>query len=113
MQVLPIKVESSNPRPALVTAAPISLSERYPHELRRWVVLLVPPVLVACAFIGLAIATPYAWLFAGALVIGPFGVVAAIIYLSMSTDTNGYRGRVAVSAVQTAPAGTASATARA
>jgi hypothetical protein len=112
MQVQTIEIESSGRRPALVKTGPVSLSQQYPHESRRWVVLLVPPVLLASAFIALAIATPYAWFFAGALLIGPFGVVAAIIYLSMSTDTNGYRGRAALSAVQTAAAITASAKAR-
>jgi hypothetical protein len=89
------------------------LSEQYPHELRRWAVLLALPVLCASAFIGLAIATPFAWLFGGAVVIGPFGIVAAIIYLATSTDTNGGKGRAIDLALRSAPIRPASAAARA
>lgn len=99
----PARVETSGSRLAVVEASPASLSEQYPHELRRWAVLLGLPVLCASAFIGIAIATPFAWLFGGAVVIGPFGVVAAIIYLAMSTDTNGGRGRAVDLALHSAP----------
>ncbi|SRR6266852_1002444 len=109
----PIGVESHVPHLAVVEASPVSLLEQYPHELRRWAVLLCLPVLCASAFIGLAIATPFAWLFGGAVVIGPFGVVAAIIYLALSTDTNGRIGRAAGFALQSAPIRAASVAARA
>lgn len=108
----PIRTETSSPSLAAVEA-PAYLSPHDPDEGRRWAVLLTLPVLIAAAFIGLAIGTPFTWLFAGAVLIGPFGVVTAIAYLAMTTDTNGRIGRPARVVTHPTPLGTGSDTAHA
>ncbi len=57
------------------------------QEQNRWLLLLAPSLIVAAACFGGALAGP-AWLMAGALVAGPMFLIFALIYLSLSTDTN-------------------------
>jgi hypothetical protein len=92
------------PKPHLVAVdvPALSVQEQYPHEIRRWVVLLGLPMLGACVFIALAIGTSLEWLYGGAVVLGPGAGVGVIVYLAMSSDTNGARGRFA--AVTSRPA---------
>jgi hypothetical protein len=109
----PIRVESSGPRLAVVEALPASLSVQYPNEIGRWAFWLSLPVLCASVFIGLGIGTSLVWLYGGAVVLGPFGVVAAAIYLAMSTDTNGGKGRAVGRVLRAAPIAEVSVAARA
>ena len=66
---------------------------RYPNELQRWTIFLGSPMLAGFGFVALAIATPFAWLFGGAVILGPFTGIAAIVYLALSSDTNGTSGQ--------------------
>jgi hypothetical protein len=75
------------PNPRLV-AAEKPLAEQYPREERRWAVLLGLPMLGAAACIAVAIGTSHAWALGGAVLLGPGGVLAAIVYLALSTDTS-------------------------
>ena len=63
------------------------LEAQYPREIRRWGTILTVALLAASACVIVAIATPFTWAFGGAVLLGPGGAVAAIIYLAMSTDT--------------------------
>lgn len=72
-----------------IAPEPTSLEQLYPDELSRWVLFLGVPMMAASLFVVLALATPFAWLFAGAIVFGPGLGIAAVVYLSMSSDTNG------------------------
>lgn len=76
-------------RLSLLPSAALSLEAQYPHEVRRWILYFGGPLLGACICIGLAFATPYMWLFGGAILLGPFVSVGAIVYLALSSDTNG------------------------
>jgi hypothetical protein len=58
-------------------------------EMRRWVTVLGTLMIVACAFTAAALAGLGAWLLAPAIVVGPgFGGIA-LIWLALSSDTNG------------------------
>jgi hypothetical protein len=58
-------------------------------EMRRWVTVLGILMLAACAFTAAALAGLGAWLLAPAIVVGPgFGGIA-LIWLALSSDTNG------------------------
>jgi hypothetical protein len=58
-------------------------------ELRRWVTVLGSLTIVACAFTAAALSGLGAWLLAPAIVVGPgFGGIA-LIWLALSSDTNG------------------------
>ena len=81
-------VEPSRPPLAVVEVPEASLSERYPNEVRRWTLLIGIPMLVASASVALAFGTSLHWLFGGALV-APFVGGFAIIYLAISSDTEG------------------------
>ncbi len=68
------------------THAPHAVSAQ---ELRRWMAWLGIPTLVACAFLAASLAGLGAWLLAPAIVAGPgFGAVA-LVWLALSSDTNG------------------------
>lgn len=75
--------------PARLSLVPPTLEAEYPHEMRRWILYFGGPLLGACVCIALAFATPYPWLFGGAILLGPGVSIGAIIYLALSTDTNG------------------------
>ena len=60
-------------------------------ELRRWYVFLGLPFLLAASFFMAAIGTGHLWLIGGTLVTGPGLLIAAFIYLALSSDTNGVR----------------------
>jgi hypothetical protein len=70
-------------------------------EARRWITALGIPMIVAAAFTAAALAGLGAWLIAPAIVVGPGLGGIALIWLALSTDTNGTH--VAVSAEE-APA---------
>lgn len=76
-------------RDGMQLVTPTSLSERYPGEERRWVVLLGLPAVGAAICVAIAVSTSHAWVFGGAVLLGPGGVLAAIVYLALSTDTSG------------------------
>jgi hypothetical protein len=80
---------SSRPQLAIAQALPVASAEPYPDEIRRWTVLLGLPMLGACLFIALAIGTSLTWLYGGAVLLGPGVGIGAIVYLAMSSDTNG------------------------
>jgi hypothetical protein len=83
-------------------ASPVGLPERLKlvttahsaeasAEVNRWAILMgIPFILSALFFMG-AIATGREWLIGGSLFTGPGLLVAAVIYLGMSSDTNGTR----------------------
>ena len=58
-------------------------------ELRRWLLALGIPMIAACAFTAAALAGLGAWLLAPAIVVGPGVGGVALIWLALSTDTNG------------------------
>jgi hypothetical protein len=58
-------------------------------ELRRWMVCLGIPTLGAAAFLAAALAGAGAWLMAPAIVVGPGIGGIALVWLALSTDTNG------------------------
>lgn len=88
-----MSIQPPLPPPAVVSAPAGRRLDGYPAESRRWIVLIGVPMLGACVCIALAIGTSVMWLYGGAVLLGPGFGVAAIIYLAMSTDTNGGRGR--------------------
>jgi hypothetical protein len=64
-------------------------SHAHAKEVRRWILALVIPMLAACAFTAASLAGAGAWWILGAIVAGPgFGSIA-LIWLTLSTDTNG------------------------
>jgi hypothetical protein len=77
----------------------LSLVDQYPDEMRRWTVWFGVPMLCACAFIMLAIGTSASWLYGGVVLFGPGLGVGAIMYLAMSSDTNG-RAHIAAGSSQ-------------
>ena len=58
-------------------------------ELRRWLLALGIPMIAACAFTAAALAGLGAWLLAPAIVVGPGIGGIALIWLALSSDTNG------------------------
>jgi threonine/homoserine/homoserine lactone efflux protein len=58
-------------------------------EMRRWVAWLGGAMLGACFFTALALAGLGAWLLAPAIVIGPGVGGIALVWLALSSDTNG------------------------
>jgi hypothetical protein len=85
----PIQIDTSPAHMTISEATGSSLSGNYPGEVRRWVLLAGIPMLGACVCIALAIGTPLSWFYGGVVLFGPGMGVAAIIYLSITTDTNG------------------------
>jgi len=61
-------------------------------EIRRWMAWLGIPALIACAFFAATIAGLGAWLLLPAIVIGPGVGGVALIWLALSSDTNGGSG---------------------
>jgi hypothetical protein len=62
---------------------------RYPNEAMRWQVLFGLPMLVACIAMAMTIATSIHWLIALCLAFGPGVGVVSLVYLAISSDTNG------------------------
>lgn len=58
-------------------------------EVRRWVAWLGGSMLGACAFTAAALAGLGAWLIAPAIIVGPGIGGVALIWLAISSDTNG------------------------
>jgi hypothetical protein len=58
-------------------------------EARRWVSVLGGLMIVACAFTAASLAGLGAWLLLPAIVIGPGLGGIALIWLALSSDTNG------------------------
>jgi hypothetical protein len=46
-------------------------------------------MLGAAVCVALAVGTSHAWMLGGSVLLGPGGVLAAIVYLALSTDTSG------------------------
>ena len=72
--------------PAFVESSSASVAAT---EERRWLSLLVPPFIVSSAFFAATIGTGILWLLAPAMVFGPFLLILAFIYLSITSDSNG------------------------
>lgn len=73
----------------LTPRTPIPLSEQYPREAGRWALFLGLPMLGAAVCVAVAVGTSHTWMLGGAVLLGPGGVLAAIVYLTLSTDTSG------------------------
>jgi hypothetical protein len=75
----------------LATATPLSAAELHAKEAARWMLWFGSPVLVMAIFIGAAFATGASSLLGGALaaLIADIGI---LIWLCMSSDTNGLIG---------------------
>jgi hypothetical protein len=58
-------------------------------EMRRWVTVLGGLMIVACAFTAASLAGLGVWFLLGAIVIGPGLGGIALIWLALSSDTNG------------------------
>jgi threonine/homoserine/homoserine lactone efflux protein len=58
-------------------------------ELRRWLTWLGGSMLAACVFTAAALAGLGAWLIAPAIIVGPGVGGIALIWLALSSDTNG------------------------
>jgi hypothetical protein len=58
-------------------------------ELRRWLAWLGGSLLGACVFTAAALAGLGAWLIAPAIIIGPGVGGVALVWLALSSDTNG------------------------
>jgi hypothetical protein len=71
------------------TAVSPSLEELYPGEASRWMLFIGLPFLAAGLFVGLAFATSVLWYWAGAIVLGPGVGIAGLVYVTLSSDTNG------------------------
>jgi hypothetical protein len=69
-------------------------------ELRRWIIWLGGSLAGACIFTAAALAGLGAWLLAPAIIVGPGIGGIALVWLALSTDTNGV---VAPAAVEGAP----------
>jgi hypothetical protein len=63
--------------------------DSYPNEERRWMRVLGIPALFACIFMAAAIGTGIHWLIVFCLIFGPGVGVLSIIFLAISSDTNG------------------------
>jgi len=73
-------------------------------ELRRWVSWLGGSMLGACIFTAAALAGLGAWLLAPAIVIGPGVGGIALVWLAISSDTNGAVSEAVVEALAEEPA---------
>ena len=69
-------------------------------EARRWILALGIPMILAAVFTAAALAGLGAWLIAPAIVVGPGIGGIALIWLALSTDTNGMH----LAVVEDAPA---------
>ena len=58
-------------------------------EMRRWVAWLGGSMICACIFTAAALAGLGAWLIAPAIIVGPGVGGIALIWLALSSDTNG------------------------
>jgi hypothetical protein len=58
-------------------------------ESRRWIAALGIPMITACAFTAASLAGLGAWLLAPAIIVGPGIGGIALVWLALSTDTNG------------------------
>jgi hypothetical protein len=63
--------------------------DSYPNEERRWMRVLGIPMLATCVFMATAIGTSIHWLIAFCLAFGPGVGVVSLVYLAISSDTNG------------------------
>jgi len=66
-----------------------SLEQLYPGEANRWMLFMGLPMLAAGVFVGLAFATSVLWYWAGVIVLGPGLGIAGLVYVTLSSDTNG------------------------
>jgi hypothetical protein len=92
---LQVGVSTTAPRPTQ------TLESLYPGEVRRWLIFAGLPMLAACICVGLAFGTSFRWLYGGAIAFGPGLGVLMIIYLAITSDTNGV---VATGAAHDTPA---------
>jgi hypothetical protein len=58
-------------------------------EVHRWIAWLGLPTLAAAGFLGASLAGLGAWLLAPAIVVGPGVGAVALVWLALTSDTNG------------------------
>ena len=58
-------------------------------EIKRWSLVLGLPFVLSAAFFMAVLATGQQWLIGGALLTGPGLLIMAVIYLSLTSDTDG------------------------
>ena len=83
----PIELSSAE---AAAPRSAATLESLYPGEIRRWLIFAGLPMLAACLCVGLAFGTSFRWLYGGGIVFGPGIGVLMIIYLAITSDTNGW-----------------------
>ncbi len=94
-RVAPVRTPTTRPHQGLIErAAPDATlaadqSALAAAELRRWALFLGVPFLLSAVFFMAAIGTDTLWPIGGSLLTGPGLLVAAVIYLGISSDTNG------------------------
>jgi hypothetical protein len=72
-----------------VVAAPLEAAEAFPAtERHRWFLLLGISFVVGAAFFGLAIGLDKEWPMAPAFLLGPLVMIAAYIYLALTSESN-------------------------
>jgi hypothetical protein len=84
-------VEHASPvgQPMLLERFPGVSAAEAAAEVNRWAIFLGVPFLLASIFFMAAMVTGKEWPIAGSLITGPGLLIGVIIYLSLSTDTNG------------------------
>jgi len=82
--VLTPRLRAPRPRAEVEPAQEVVLREEH-----RWELLLVPSFCAAAIFFALAIGTGASWFMGPAIVLGPIAMMFAIIYLCISSDSNG------------------------
>jgi hypothetical protein len=93
--VAPALDDASIPGPVLGLAktAP-SIHEMHATEQKRWMIWFGTPVLIAALFVGATFGTGDAWWLS--LALAALGVdILVLVWLAMSSDTNGVIGEVA------------------
>ena len=88
-ETLPHATEPSRPsRPQLIVE-PVPPVD---SEQRRWLRLLGLDFVAGCAFFLTLFGTGIPWFVLGVLLCWPFAGIASLVYLAISSDTNGSRG---------------------
>ena len=77
--------------PARTPLAVVPAATAPETELRRWLVGLGTPFVLAAVFFALSIGTSAHWLLGVSLVLGPVLFMFMTIYLCISSDANGER----------------------
>ena len=78
----------ATPRPHLeaVYEVPLQVADR---EVRRWMTMLLPPFIVAAICFAAAISSGILWLIGPAMFFGPGLMIFSMVYLSLTSNSNG------------------------